>query len=269
MIQPRVFSVVTDPTQYNTYVKQNPNLKDCICVCAINTPSCNISIATHYNRFIDEIILPEKKDGWVIFCHQDFEWLEDPSTKLATLNPQIIYGPVGMQSRKLPILHNCFVYGRSYCQIPTETFICGHTSKYPQLVDTLDCCCIFMHSSLLKKYKLRFDDYFDFHCYVEDFCLAAFEKKIVVYAIQLACHHHSDGKLDKLFFERYDQLCKKYMHRLFTTTLIPLQWRIIKKTYYFPSFHTRWLFDIVFDKIAWPIRSFLYRSIAHIKRSVG
>jgi len=262
-MQPRVFSVVTNPTQYNACVKQNPYLKNCICQFATNTPpACNISIATHYNRFIDEVILPEEQDGWVIFCHQDFEWLEDPAAALDKLNPQIIYGPAGMQRVEYHWGKYTFTSGKSYCQLTSGPFVVGIYSTHPQPVDTLDCCCICVHSSLLKQRRLRFDDYFDFHCYAEDFCLNAHQQGVQIYAIQLACNHYSNGKLSRIFFERYDKLLCKYPQELFVTPLVKIRW---SKKGHFPSYNTLPLLYLLAHGIVLPLKT-LRAKITHFFR---
>ena len=261
-MKPRVFSVVTNQTQYHALVKQNPFLKDCICHFATNTPACNISVATHYNRFINEKILPEKQEGWVIFCHQDFEWLEDPAAVLDKLDPQIIYGPTGMQRIEYHWGSYKFTTGKSYCQFPAGPFVVGIYSVHPQPVDTLDCCCVCVHSSLLKKYSLRFDDVFDFHCYVEDFCLNAREKGVQVYAIQLHCKHYSNGKLSRLFFERYNTLLHKYPQSLFVTPLVKIRWGAKG---HFPSYHTLPLFWLLVNGLILPFKTLRAKTTHYLR----
>ena len=55
-----------------------------------------------------------------------------------------------------------------------------------ELVDTVDCQCLIVHSDLIKKYHLRFDEHLQFHFYAEEFCIMASEKyNIPSYALSI------------------------------------------------------------------------------------
>ena len=52
----------------------------------------------------------------------------------------------------------------------------GRRVKTGIKVQTFDCQCLIIHSSLINRYKLRFDENLTFDLYVEDFCANANEK---------------------------------------------------------------------------------------------
>ena len=87
----------------------------------------------------------------------------------------------------------------------------GSPVKKPTVVDTVDCCCIIVHSSLVKKYGLRFDENLSFDLYSEDFSISANEKygvKTKVFPIMT--HHYSYGTIDTRFLLQLQYLNKKY-----------------------------------------------------------
>jgi hypothetical protein len=77
----------------------------------------------------------------------------------------------------------------------------------PKVVSSLDCCCLIVHSSLINKYNLRFDENLDWHMYVEDFCINC-EKNydIKSKAVQFDCYHLGIGNLNEDFYK-----CAKYV----------------------------------------------------------
>lgn len=254
-----IFSVVNNLEQYNRCVKDNPHLSAWVRQHALNTPQHNVSIATHYNTFIEKVILPTREDGWVIFCHQDFEFLEDPLPILRSLPRHVIYGPLGMQRRAwLPGITR----GTAYGQLRSGPYIIGLRTDRPQPVDTLDCCCLMIHTSLLKKYGLRFDEQFDFHLYAEDFCLQAHQKKLEIQALQSNCIHYSNGTLSNAFFDKYDTLLKKFPQEPFVTMCVHIR---IGKKGHFPSRRTVRLYRLLIGMIlpfkTWKIRK--NRSASH------
>jgi hypothetical protein len=49
----------------------------------------------------------------------------------------------------------------------------GQPLEQPAPVDTVDCCCIIVHSSLIRRHNLRFDERLEWHLYAEAFSLDA------------------------------------------------------------------------------------------------
>lgn len=228
-------SVVTNFNQYRRLFENNKCLAHFMLRSYDNTET-NLPIPIRYNSFINEN-LPQ--DSWIIFCHQDFEFLQDPKTVLKDLDKNCIYGPIGVgleqgtavhlifhPFRWKPSLHKMLEFrGRWGGEIRQgtsngSTYLFGNRIKHPLTVDTVDCCCLIVHSSLIRKYQLKFDPLFDFHLYSEDFSLAARKKGIVTKAIQIECCHHSNGNRSEIFWKKYDQLLAKYPDQFFLTTCV-------------------------------------------------
>lgn len=235
-------TVVTNPTQYEQLIVRNLHTKGCQLRSYDNSQE-NLPIPTRYNHFIENELPTE---GWVIFCHQDFEFLQDPADILEGLDTNSIYGPIGVRSdlsaflnlsfhsyKIKPSLHKKYEYvpsllGQIHQHGAARSFLNGTYISKPHEVDTLDCCCIIMHSSLIRNYQLRFDTEFNFHLYAEDLCLAAKSKGVKSKAIQINCCHYSLGNLNQLFWDKYHQLLKKYPTDFFLTTCVYNPQEVIK-----------------------------------------
>ena len=77
--------------------------------------------------------------------------------------------------------------------------------------DTFDCQCLIVHSSLVKKYGLRFDENLTFDLYVEEFCINAYEKyKITSRILQIKCQHWSKGNIGERWYRQFEYLQNKY-----------------------------------------------------------
>ncbi len=227
-----IVSVVTNKAQYKKLLASNPFLQGCTLRPYDNSQE-NLPIPTRYNHFIENE-LPQ--DGWIVFCHQDFEFLQNPNDILLNLDKNCIYGPIGVRTgiksaisltfhsyRWKPSLHKKYEYifslkGQIHQNSNDRSYLNGTYITSPQLVDTLDCCCIIIHSSLITKHHLRFDPNFDFHCYTEDLCLAARHLNIQSKAIQIKCCHYSLGNLNEAFWSKYQSLLQKYPSDFFATT---------------------------------------------------
>ncbi len=228
-----IISVITNHEQYNKLIAHNPFLQKCILKKYDNTQE-NLPIPLRYNHFIEHE-MPE--DAWLVFCHQDFEFLESPSSIVSKLTPDRIYGAVGVKTttrktwnlkiggKSLFSSHTgTDIYPIFYGQIRQgkegqETLIGQHIAA-PHLVDTVDECCLIVHSSLIRKFNLRFDPVFDFHLYSADFSLSARKHSISTCAVQINCRHISPGNVNQLFWEKYQLLLKKYPTEFFLTTCV-------------------------------------------------
>jgi hypothetical protein len=145
--------------------------------------------------------------------------------------------------------------GIAYGQLRSGPYIIGKYTQQPQAVDTLDCCCVIVHTSLLKKQALRFDEQFDFHLYAEDFCLQATKKQIKIQAIQTKCIHYSNGTLSKAFFATYQRLLEKFPQEPFVTMCIHIRFGL---RHYFPSLTTLGVYQILVKSIL-PLKTFFKR----------
>jgi GT2 family glycosyltransferase len=193
----------------------------------------NIGISRRYNDFIDHH-MPD--DAWVVFCHQDFGFEEEIEPKLARLDKNVIYGPIGTgPTKQLVFIASLSRYGFERLRIgfydrwkkfgrimqktARKTVRMGQFIRKPVVVDTLDSCCMIVHSSLIRKHNLRFDERLDWHLYVEDFSLNAKRNgNIATKAVQFKCFHLSGGTIDFTFHENLIYLKKKYGTERFATT---------------------------------------------------
>lgn len=203
----------------------------------------NAGIPERYNHFI-EYRLPELGDTWVVFMHHDLEFHEDLGPRLSSLGPDRIYGPVGARLSEGD-LQCCLVWNRSSwwrprprwhrhffnetvgevkCHPASEEVRgsrrCGASIIVPERVDTLDCCCLIVHSNLLRKHRLRFNPSLPWHLYSEDFSLTANTMfGIKTFAVNLDCTHHSsfDG-FDQSFYDHSSVLLRAHSGKSFAST---------------------------------------------------
>lgn len=184
----------------------------------------NIPITKYYNKFIDENI---ESDSWFVFIHQDFGFMEDVDLIIEKLNRNYIYGAVGVK-----IFKGIF-WGKKHdiegvkCGFKTELKLTigqilqgdndfglrkhGRLAFFQPTVDAIDCCCIIIHSSLLKKYNLRFDEHLSFHMYAEELCYRTKKDyKIKTKVIQTKCFHLGKGCLDEDYQKSAQYLKEKF-----------------------------------------------------------
>lgn len=218
----KVICVVNKQDIFEKIVRDNESLKNCEIFAYDNTNE-NIAITKHYNKFIEENIVksPSGKDSnfWCVFIHQDFGIQEDIDLILNNLNRNYIYGAVGIKFY-YPVTidtnegfdcNKLIVYGM-IAQMSNNNFIpYGEYITEPTTIDAIDCCCIIMHSSLIKKYNLRFDENLNFHMYAEELCYRAKKDyKIKTKAVQIKCFHLGVGVLNQEFRDSVQYLKDKF-----------------------------------------------------------
>src|SRR5574344_2710316 len=236
----KIVTVANNLEVFDKVIKNNGNVKDFEVFLYDNSKE-NIGIAERYNSFINENV-KQDSNFWIIFCHQDFGFNENPYNKISKLNKKHIYGPIGLWDRfvlsgfikslifksfgfypsikldfcginplnkkkfinieKFPmneiLLHKRRCLGRIKQGQNDDNFdVNGRKLLFPKDVDCLDCCCMIVHSSLINKYNLLFDENLDWHMYVEDFCYNAQKNyKIKTKAVQFNCYHLGAGTLN-------------------------------------------------------------------------
>ena len=218
-------SVVNAFDVYNQVIAENPAVADCIKVTYDNTEE-NIGIPARYNNFIDQNIV-EDTDFWIIFCHQDFGFNEPPGDKLAKLPVGAIYGPVGVKNVKFRCrrppwrkYYRKMMYGELKQGKNNSDFrVDGIRVDDPVEVDTCDCCCLIVHSSLIRKYNLRFDEKLKFHLYAEDFSITAGKKyDIKTRAVQFDCYHLGKGNYSDEYYRDLEYVKAKHkLEKLYST----------------------------------------------------
>lgn len=210
-------SVVRDFGMYDRLVRQNRWNAGGTFVTFDNRKE-NKGVAERYNSFLDTYDFSD--DAWFVFCHEDWEARESLSRKLKHRSPSYIYGPIG--SRTVVTANRLYQFTVGYCAESDRNGegtvnISGFLPAGD--VDTLDCQCVIVHSSLIRKYHLRFDPYLTFDMYAEEFCINAYERHgIVSRAIGIDCRHWSHGNITDRFhaFRRY--VSSKYSG-IYTTTV--------------------------------------------------
>ncbi len=203
----KLVSVVKDFEMYRQCIVDNPYTRGCETVTIDNTVE-NLPVTVQYNRFLDSL----KEECWVCFCHEDWKPVSDLTSVVESLDISSLHGPIGVfveerRSRDI-IVPRGHVFqtrkdGKRPIEIPGKDIV-GR-------VDTFDCQCLIVHSSVLDKYGLRFDENLSFDMYVEDFCVAAYERYgIESRTADIPCMHCSAGKLSDRFFDSLEYIRKKY-----------------------------------------------------------
>lgn len=215
-------SAYIDPELYHRCVSENPFIRDneeILCVGLDNTTD-NQYISKRYNQFLNS--WDYEDNAWFIFCHSDWEVLEDIAQKLQKLNRNTLYGPIGAIVKKgyKKLINEYRGYCRERSRDGFESRILAcKKQKTGTLVDTLDAQCIIMHSSLVKRYNLRFDESYAFDLYCEDFSANAKTKyDIKTRILRLECRHNNiaknmDGR--EAFYPMLDIFNNKYPDRIF------------------------------------------------------
>jgi len=194
----------------------------------------NVGISERYNSFINQNI-DQNSDFWIIFCHQDFGFFEDPFNNINSLDKNYIYGAVGVgfkykQKKIIRFLDKKFYTTKKGIHLfgeihqgnnDFEFFKHGERLSSPYPVETVDCCCIIVHSSLISRYNLRFDENLKFHMYSEDFSITARKKhNIETKVVQLECYHLGKGTIDEIFYDSLEYVKNKHgINRLICTTI--------------------------------------------------
>ncbi len=231
----QIVCVSNNADTFHKVINSNPNMNK-YNITMFDNLTENIGISKRYNSYIENQI-DSDNDSWIIFCHQDFGFKKDPIKYIKNLDKKNIYGPIGAFVYFNPIrlikkylmnkpagyscLKRKFV-GQIKQMNSDSTFKnLGTRLWFPIEVDTLDCCCLIVHSSLIKKYALRFDEQLDWHMYVEDFCINCKKTHgIKTKVVQLDCFHLGIGTLDDDFYKAAKYVKEKHSLKFLKTTCI-------------------------------------------------
>lgn len=215
-----VFSVVRNIDVYRRCIQGNSFFAGCRLVFADNRMD-NCDIPIRHNRFLDS--LDYGVPPWIVFCHEDFDLQEELQRVLSRMPKDSICGPCGASRRK---------YLNSVCRWETvgqiqETFDCGTRVRTigncrpdGYGVDCLDCMCLVVHSDLVRKFGLRFDENLSFDLYAEDFSINAFLKYgVKTRLLNMRCVHRSRRKeITESYFRSLGYLNAKYPDHCFCGT---------------------------------------------------
>lgn len=191
--------------------------------CADNRP-----VPVRYNQFIDG--LTDADHGWVAFAHNDFAFLEDPRPWLARVSRDAFYGVIGAavvsrpRAGSAPACEAYVVRGQVACS--PQFFapgLFGAPVAEPVPVATVDCCCIMIHTDLIRRNGLRFDESFEWHQYSEELSLRARrEWGIETVVLPVRSGHYGMGGIDERFRRCADRLKAEYGDRFVSTCFNPL-----------------------------------------------
>lgn len=198
---------------YDRLVRNNPNNVGAMFVVFDNNVE-NKTIPVRYNSFLESY--DYSKEAWFVFCHEDFRFMEPLSSKLKLMDSAVIYGPMGQG----PGLRMTGMQVNSNRDGSAKAFV-GAPCKVPTKVQALDCECLMVHSSLVAKYNLRFDEKLTFDLYAEDFCIGANLKYgVSSMVLPIRTWHYSFGNMQQRFFTQLGYLNRKYSGsaQCFTTT---------------------------------------------------
>ena len=213
-------TVARDLDMYDQLVRSNRNCGGAEFV-VFDNRNDNQPIPVRYNSFLDTY--DYSHEGWFVFCHEDYEFLEPLAPALSRLDRHCLYGQVGAIRRGLAGFGMQTIAGNLFCRPrdgsePMREL--GLRIKKLRRVETFDCCCIIFHSSLVKETGLRFDEKLEFDFYVEDFCAAAFVNfGVKSYLIPIKACHHSNSIATNRLTRHLPYLEAKYPHNCFVTTL--------------------------------------------------
>ena len=213
-------SVVRDFEMYNRVIKNNPYvISDQIILSLLDNTKKNIGLSKRYNKFLN--IYDYKEPCWFVFCHEDWEILESILPKVENLNKNELYGCFGARLSNIDgVLTREYIGEMLDCSKKDKNHRkLGSSFEDFATVDVLDCQALIVHSTLIKKFDLRFDEEFEWDLYVEDFCLNAYTKhgiKSKVIKIN-ACHWSQINNLTERpsCVDKYPYINRKYNHYTF------------------------------------------------------
>lgn len=232
------FSIIVpyiDKSELQKFVINNPFLlnEKNIHYNYINNTIENKPISVRYNEFLDNYDF--NMDTWFIFMHSDFEFLSFPSCILNNLDKNKIYGPIGVKIYKHKDKIYNVIKGKMLENNYKNKLSHNLNYKFNDLnLDTLDCVCMIIHSSLVRRYNLRFDENFLFDLYVEDFCINAKKKfNIDTEVVYFDCAHYSIAVSEIYYTNRYLKQLKyinqKYPNDIYGGTVSLIGGKLLPK----------------------------------------
>jgi len=222
-----IISVVRDFEMYDRLVRNNP-FNQGATFYAIDNREKNEGVPVGYNSFLNQY--DYSKGDWFVFCHEDWEIQESWFSKIESLAPTDIYGPVGtvmLGARKI-VLGSISNSRKDGTGLRTVGIPCKTGTE----VGTFDCQCLIVHSSIFCKWGLRFDENLPFDLYAEDFCINAFENyRLASRIVSLKCRHYSFGSIQPRFFDGATYIRRKYpnLSRCYSTSVENIVWLPLKR----------------------------------------
>lgn len=214
-----IVSVVRDFAMYEKCIRTNPYCRGCE-FAPIDNREMNAGIPVGYNSFLASRSANE--DAWYVFCHEDWQPLENLGERFVDLDRESLWGVIGASTRvRWGIYHQWQLLGTiEECQKDGRARrVIGTAVEKGCPVETFDCQCLIVHSSLIRRHHLRFDECLTFDLYVEDFCIAAKERAGVISRVLplLGCHW-SGGRVLPRYYEQEAYLNDKWIDSCYTGT---------------------------------------------------
>lgn len=213
-----VVSVVRDMSMYERCLKDNAFLAGTE-LCPVDNRERNESISVCYNRFLRSRQPGEQ--AWYVLCHEDFEPKEHLAPLVERLDKGSLWGPIGAVTRvRWGFYHQWLLLGQveeskkdgSCVRHIGKPVACGTP------VETFDCQCLVVHSSLVQSHGLAFDENLTFDLYVEEFCMAAAKKGVSSRVFPMAARHWSGGSVAPRYTTQEAYVNAKYPLDCFTGT---------------------------------------------------
>lgn len=202
----KIITVSINSDMYHKFFLDNSNINHYHLIFYDNTKS-NYGLPKIYNEIINRFL---NENCWLFFVHEDLEIKEDLQI-INSLDPTSIYGTFGVR------FENDYVpvgYGKHICSNKdgSEAVEVGVEVMYPEIVSTLDCQSILIHTELLRKFpSLRFDESLTFDLYAEDICINARSNfGIDIKVFPLKFQHYSHGKVTERYLSALKYLEVKY-----------------------------------------------------------
>ncbi len=212
-------SVVRDFDMYNRCVVHNPNCAGGS-FHAVDNRSKNEFISVCYNRFLNQYDFSE--DAWIVFCHEDFQLYEPLEPFLEKADRNTLYGPIGVTTKcRLGIYYQWKLAGviETSNKFGENVGTVGRSVPFGTPVETFDCQCLIVHSSLIRRTGTRFDEHLSYDLYVEDFCMQAKENHNVLSAVlPVKCRHWSYGNAMSRYHDQARYLEGKWPNVCYTGT---------------------------------------------------
>lgn len=210
---------VRNRDRFRQCFEENDFVQNLSCVQVDNSVE-NQPIPIRYNDFLDSY--DYSKPAWFAFVHEDFEIRDDLVAKLRDCETDSLWGPIGCYRQSFLGIGRqkyvgCILVADSQTDFGLRPF--GNAVPKGVKVETFDCCCLLVHSSLVEKYHLRFDPELRFDLYVEDFCASAYVNHgIRSRILPFGAAHHSSSVPQDRYYRHMPYLRKKYPRNCFVGT---------------------------------------------------
>ena len=218
----KIITVVNNYELYNKLFQNNEFIKNCknIELIDINNVDKNEGISKLYNNFLKKYNF--NNEAWLLFCHNDWQLLDDINSIIEKLDKNSLYGPIGAKffifKNKY---HSAFI---GHCiereRNGNKMYKTGELALEFEEVDTFDCQAMLVHSSLIENFNLKFDENLLWDLYIEDFCInSKIKHKIKSFATHIDCCHWSGyHKVPASYYDSLNYVNNKYPNILFSGT---------------------------------------------------